>query len=269
MDNVLSTIDAQTLKPTEIIIVDDGSIPPLIRPNRDDVKLIRLDVNTGSANARNVGVKAAKYPLIALLDSDDTWEKTKIEKQYEVISKAENDVFGIFVNYRRHGREEHEKISFRQGVVKTPEIEDWYSFFLMGIRHGGGSTLMFRRDAFLSVGGIDNQLLRYEDWDFFLKVTESGSYRFLTIDESLTNVLLSGRPDPDKALAALEIIEERHMPRLKDKNLRRLFRASLSFERAACARWKGQKLRMFLYLLKSCMSLKLIKRELALSFNRS
>lgn len=269
IDAVLETIDAQTLKPAEIVIVDDGSDPPLEVPEREDIRLIRLDANGGLANARNVGVAAAMFPLIALLDSDDTWEPSKLEKQYEIMSKADENVFGVFVNYRRHGREQQEGSSFRQGIVKTPQVDDWYRFFLMGIRHGGGSTLMFRKEAYLKVGGIDTQLLRYEDWDFFLSATEIGDVRFLTIDEPLANVLLSGRPDAGKALAALEVIEERHMPRITDSGLRRLFRASIAFERAACARWQGKKSKMFFYLLKSLLSPALVKRELELSFTRS
>lgn len=269
IDEVLRTIDEQTLKPAEIIIVDDGSDPPLKIPQRNDIRLIRLDENTGAANARNVGVEAAKYPLIALLDSDDTWETTKIEKQYAVMQNTSDDIFGVFVYYRRFGREKLEKTSFRQGIVKTPQVEDWYRYFLMGIRNGGGSTLMFRQKAYLAVGGIDKLLLRYEDWDFFLKITENNKYRFLVIDEPLVNVNLSGRPAPNEVFDALEVIEKRHMPRLKDKKLRRLFRASLAFERAACARWKGQKLKMLWYLFKSLISPELIKRELVLSFSYS
>lgn len=267
--DVFHTIDAQTLKPAEIIIVDDGSEPPLKTPERDDVRLIRLEKNGGAANARNVAVKAAKYPLIALLDSDDTWETTKIEKQYATMRNAADDIFGVFVNYHRFGREKLEKMSFRQGIVKTPQVNDWYRYFLMGIRNGGGSTLMFRREAYLAVGGIDKQLLRYEDWDFFLKITENNKYRFLTINEALANVNLSGRPAPNKVLDALEIIEKRHMPRLKDKKLQRLFKASLAFERAACARWQGKKGKMFFYLLQSLLSPAIIKRELELSFKHS
>lgn len=268
IDAVLKTIDEQTLRPAEIIVVDDGSEPPLQVPKRDDITLIRLDKNGGLAHAQNIGVEAASQPFIAKIDSDDTWEPTKLEKQYNLLLKCEKNIFGIFVNYMRHGREKAEGINIRQGITKTPNVNDWYSFFLKGVRCGG-STIMFRKEAFLNVGKIDTSLLRYEDWDYWLRATESGYYKFKTIDETLAAALLSGRPDATKALSALDIIEKRHLPLIKNPNQRRIFNAALAFERAACYKWQGRRGRMCLNLLKCLRSPELVMRELELSLRRS
>ena len=86
----------QTLRPQEIIIVDDCSkfkTEQYIKdvfPNEVRKGLIKILVNNknyGAAKSRNVGVKKAKADYIAFLDSDDYWDKKKLEKQINKFKK--------------------------------------------------------------------------------------------------------------------------------------------------------------------------------------
>jgi glycosyltransferase involved in cell wall biosynthesis len=82
----------QTLKPFEVILIDDCSpdsgqtLKKLyeIQQEYSDswVKVISLPVNKGPGNARNIGWDNATQPYIAFLDADDTWHPRKIEIQY-------------------------------------------------------------------------------------------------------------------------------------------------------------------------------------------
>jgi glycosyltransferase involved in cell wall biosynthesis len=71
----------------EVLVIDDGSpVPvqessPLLGHVTDKVKWLRLERNGGLVNALNKGIIAAKYPLIARLDADDTWLPNKIDRQ--------------------------------------------------------------------------------------------------------------------------------------------------------------------------------------------
>jgi glycosyltransferase involved in cell wall biosynthesis len=82
VSEAIASVLAQSYQAREIIVVDDGSDPPVeeqLQPLAEKVRLIRLPVNRGVGAARNVGMMAAQAEYIALLDSDDTWEPHRLE----------------------------------------------------------------------------------------------------------------------------------------------------------------------------------------------
>ncbi|WP_339652446.1 glycosyltransferase family 2 protein [Halopseudomonas pelagia] len=91
----LASVVAQTLKPAEVILVDDCSkdatLAMLYRLQteygQDWVKVIPSPVNAGPGTARNIGWAAATQPYIAFLDADDAWHPQKIEIQYSWMIK--------------------------------------------------------------------------------------------------------------------------------------------------------------------------------------
>ncbi len=85
----LASVFAQTLQPIEIIVVDDGSTDgtvPLVKSfcgglKPGLLKLAELGSNHGVYHARNVGWDMASGQFLALLDSDDSWHRSKLEIQ--------------------------------------------------------------------------------------------------------------------------------------------------------------------------------------------
>jgi glycosyltransferase involved in cell wall biosynthesis len=99
----LDSIAAQTLRPREVIIVDDGSssealacIEALARdPGREDVRLVALPKNVGPGAARNAGWEEATQPWIAFLDADDAWHPRKLELVVAALARDPHwDVLG-------------------------------------------------------------------------------------------------------------------------------------------------------------------------------
>lgn len=90
LERAIASIASQTLKPAEIILVDDASTDAsgqAIERLRNDyghtwVRVIKLKDNDGPATARNVAWDASLQPYIAFLDADDTWHPNKIEVQW-------------------------------------------------------------------------------------------------------------------------------------------------------------------------------------------
>ena len=88
---ILSALDsvlAQTYRPIEVIVVDDGSTDgttDIIR-NYTDVRYY-YQFNQGVSVARNVGIEAAHGEFIAFLDADDCWKNNKLKVQINFMLK--------------------------------------------------------------------------------------------------------------------------------------------------------------------------------------
>jgi glycosyltransferase involved in cell wall biosynthesis len=75
----------------EIIIVDDGSTddtPEVCASLGPSVRLLRRQ-NEGPSGARNAGIRAATGDWIAFCDSDDLWDKDKLEIEMAVLESTQ------------------------------------------------------------------------------------------------------------------------------------------------------------------------------------
>lgn len=90
IDRAIESIFHQTLRPSEVILVDDCSKDETLNKlfeiqskyPEEWIKIIPLEINGGPGTARNTGWNAAKHKYVAFLDSDDSWDQRKIEFQY-------------------------------------------------------------------------------------------------------------------------------------------------------------------------------------------
>ena len=93
LQQALASALAQTYRPTEIIVVNDGSTDPRYREARPaGITWIDLPANTKEllgfpclGYVRNVGIRHARGEYLAFLDDDDTWLPEKLERQMEEI----------------------------------------------------------------------------------------------------------------------------------------------------------------------------------------
>lgn len=91
IDGVLS----QTYKDLELIIIDDHSNEDIakvlerVAASDNRVILVRNDTNEGAGISRNIGLRKAKYDLIAFCDSDDFWVPNKLEVQITQMIKED------------------------------------------------------------------------------------------------------------------------------------------------------------------------------------
>ena len=177
IDSVLS----QTIKPFEIIVVDDGSsdnTSNFIKNNYKSVKLIKQK-NLGVSKARNVGIKNSSGDWIALLDSDDEWKKNKLEVQIKSLSEYDyysvchtNEIWirnGIRVNQKKR----HQKYG---GDIFVKCLD---------ICRISPSSIIFKKNIINEVGWFDEGLSICEDYDLWLRIT--ANYKILFIDKPLIN----------------------------------------------------------------------------------
>jgi len=159
----------QTLKPYEIIVVDDGSHDnsrEII--DKYDVKKVYIK-NGGVANARNVGANNATGDLLLFLDADDEISSDYLEK---TVPRMKGDVQVVYTDL--------EFIGDQQGIVGYPD------FSLEMMRDGQiipSTCALIDRRLFEQVGGFDNGEL-FEDWAFWLRIAIK-EYKFYHIREPL------------------------------------------------------------------------------------
>ena len=90
LSRALTSVSCQTIRPLEVVVVDDGSSQPIddtLKELCPGVKIIKNDKNAGVAAARNRGIEHAQGEWIALLDSDDEWVSLKLEKQVQYLQE--------------------------------------------------------------------------------------------------------------------------------------------------------------------------------------
>lgn len=179
----------QTLKPGEIIIVVDGTVPDSLlkvinrweSSDEYNFKILRLSENKGLGNALRVGVENAKYDIVARMDSDDVSAPDRFEKQITYMEEhPECDVLGGQIT---------EFIDSESNIVGKREVpcsHDEILTWLKGRCPFNHVSVTMLRSRVIAVGN-------YLDWHFnedyylWIRMAEAG-YRFANLPETLVNV---------------------------------------------------------------------------------
>lgn len=124
LDKAILSVINQTYKNIEYILVDDCSTDQSIDTIRmyqkqyPMIRCVRTPINSGSGIARNTGISEAKGRYIAFLDSDDIWEKDKLEKQI-LLFEAKKGIPLVYtaINYiDENGNKLKEKRSIKERI---------------------------------------------------------------------------------------------------------------------------------------------------------
>lgn len=95
IEHAVASVAAQLVRPTEVLLVDDGSgddtLERLHAVSREYpqgwVKVIAMPRNGGPSAARNGGWECASQPWIAFLDADDSWHPQKLKLQMAALAE--------------------------------------------------------------------------------------------------------------------------------------------------------------------------------------
>ncbi len=170
---VRSVLD-QRFADFELVIVDDGSADESLAVARsfedNRVQVIQLGQNRGPSAARNAGIRKARAPLIAFLDSDDSYLPDKLECVVaEFDHRAELDLLvDSFLKVQPSGK---------QVVRRNPIIEEPNAFRrALFTRRLWKATpaITVRRDIILRAGLFDEDLRWLEDFDLLIRISELG-----------------------------------------------------------------------------------------------
>lgn len=182
--DTIRSVQEQTYKNIEIIVVDDGSTDntlEVVAPF-DGVRYIYQE-NAGAGAARNTGIAAASGEWIICLDSDDMIKPEYIESCLRV---ADADI--ITTGQQNFG-DEHK-------ILQSPPEVGFNDLVNANQIH---YAAMFRKAVWEKIGGWDkNFRTGFEDWDFWLRATMAG-FEIKSIPQPLFMYRKHGRSMIDDA----------------------------------------------------------------------
>jgi len=170
VSRAVKSVINQTFANFEIIVVDDCSrdetkhVIDEISNVDTRVKYVRTDKNIGGAAARNRGVSASQCKYVAFLDDDDEALPEWLEKSFEKISTLPES--WALLCCRWYQKSEFTNIIYESAVF----LKDGYIYEELLRGHdppSGTSGSVIKREAFDSVGGFDESLHGFQDYDFF------------------------------------------------------------------------------------------------------
>jgi glycosyltransferase involved in cell wall biosynthesis len=175
LDEAIESVLRQSFREFEFIIVDDGSTDrsaEIIKSfaSRDNRILLITQENRGLPAALNVGMKLARYDLIARMDADDRMVPERLARQFAFIQARPQLAVACSYSYlinaqgRRIASSGTNVDTVRGVAEKNPKL-------FLEIIH---PSVLMRRESILQLGGYREHLIYAEDRDLWGRVVTSG-----------------------------------------------------------------------------------------------
>jgi glycosyltransferase involved in cell wall biosynthesis len=185
IEDAIESALRQSIPPTQVIVVDDGST--------DDTELIlrsyvgRITVicqpNQGAAAARNAGLCIATGQYVAFLDADDVWHPRKLELQLDALRRRpELEILGTDTfDY---------PCAVPTEITAAPRFEEIPLDRLLVRNYFASSSVVVRRETILRFNGFDTTMPIAEDFDLWQRIAQVG------VVANLRSPLTGYRPVP-------------------------------------------------------------------------
>jgi glycosyltransferase involved in cell wall biosynthesis len=177
LGEAIGSVWAQSYRPLEIIVVDDGSTDGSARVAKSFSPVVYVhQANSGQAAARNHGVELARGELLAFLDADDVWLPDKLSWQMAALAADPNldAVFGNAEQFLEPGTSGVLPPAFHVLPAQLP------------------SAMLIRRERFQQVGGYLPGWRVAETIDWYARALEFG-LKMSTLDRVVYRRRIHGR----------------------------------------------------------------------------
>jgi glycosyltransferase involved in cell wall biosynthesis len=171
LDRAARSMLGQTISDLELLIIDDGStdrtaeVAQRIAAEDQRVQLITMPANVGIADTLNAGIRAARAPIVVILDADDWSEPERVERQLDALAGAPSiAVVGCRMReVDERGRDLAPRTRFASGDVND---------MLMRFNPIPNTASAFRKEAAIAIGGYDPRYRWASEYDLWLRVAE-------------------------------------------------------------------------------------------------
>lgn len=184
--------DQQTLKPTEIVLVEDGPLTTELYESialwserlQQTLRIIKLEDNVGTGKAKNIGLQHCRYEIVSIVDTDDISVSDRFEKQVKCFeADSELVILGGQIT------EFFDEITSPSGMRVVPLDNQALRQYAKKQSPFNNMTISYRKSKIMEVGGYQHHLWM-EDYNLFLRVIAKG-YKI----QNLEDVLVYARID--------------------------------------------------------------------------
>lgn len=194
LDRCIPSLLAQTLRPIEIIVVDNGSADgsaDWLADTFAEVRVLRQTENLGFARATNLGIAASHGEFVVMFNNDARAEPDWLEKLVKAMGHDETIgsaacktldyddsalIYSLGDGFLPNG----DAFNIARGQRDRPDLP--MPRFVFG---GSGCTVIYRRSALDRVGLLDEDFFAFhEDVDLNLRLQLAG-YRCLYVPEAV------------------------------------------------------------------------------------
>ncbi len=170
-----SSVREQTRPPAEVVLVQDGPVPPELADAIDElaasspvpVKHVVMDANVGLGPALDAGLEACSHEIVARMDADDVSLPERFADQLPVV-EAGADIVGS--GLLEFGSSVNDIVGRRTPPTDPDEIRRVIRF-RDPFNH---PTVVYRRSAVVAAGGYSDMALM-EDYLLFTRMVEGGA----------------------------------------------------------------------------------------------
>lgn len=179
----LNSVVENTVKPKEILLIQDGPIPSELRSVLSDfstvsyLRVIELEKNLGLSAALNIGLQHVQTRYVFRADADDFNIPERFQKQLDALKEGHDIVGGFILEKDMNGNE----ISFRSVPTSQHEIIRNISK-RNPFNH---MTVAFKLSSVIAVGGYPSIHLK-EDYALWILMIASGA-KAINLDEVLVH----------------------------------------------------------------------------------
>ncbi len=214
LDVPIKSLNAQTRKDLELIVVDDDSddfedVKALVENMcRIPYTLIRKQRRTSQVESRALGISRARGEFVCFLDHDDAWCPNKLEKLAEALHDHPDAGNSIFYHRLRCTYADGRAFDYPLRGIAAGEPVSEYLFLRNGMIQS--SSMVFSK-AVAERLQFDVTSAPHDDWDLVLRAGQTG-VKFCYIDEVLAqwNVRrMAGRSNRDRSEVSLNWLKDR------------------------------------------------------------
>lgn len=182
----LDSIDSQTFKDYEVVVVNDGSndeVTNFLNSLIQDKYSIYHQQKSGISKALNFGLSKCKYDLIARMDGDDIMLPDRLEKQFNFFQNNQVDILGGQMEL--FGKNSSITNHLQDIPKDIMRITDWF------MNH---PTIMFRKELILKIGGYNSNFDGTEDLELWCRSLANG-----LVLKNLPDIIVRHRRHDDNA----------------------------------------------------------------------